>query len=80
MHFLDIHFDCSRKLVISFHFVFPCCRLSSWYVTLDLFVAHGDLGRQGLIMFRRDSSFFFQNEEIFVQLDELNELDRIAHA
>ena len=23
---------------------------------------------------------FFQNEEIFVQLDELDELDRITHA
>ena len=23
--------------------------------------------------------FFFQNKEIFVQLDELDELDRIAH-
>ena len=25
------------------------------------------------------SSFFFQNEEIFVQLDELDKLDRITH-
>ena len=28
----------------------------------------------------KNSLVFFQNEEIFVQLDELDELDRIAHA
>ena len=28
----------------------------------------------------RSSLFFFQNEEIFVQLDELDELDKIIHA
>ena len=28
----------------------------------------------------RLTSIFFQNEEIFVQLDELDELDRISHA
>ena len=26
------------------------------------------------------SGFFFQNKRIFVQLDELDELDKIAHA
>ena len=28
----------------------------------------------------QSSSFFFQNEEIFVQLDRLDKLDRITHA
>ena len=30
--------------------------------------------------FVRQSSFFFQNEDIFVQLDKLVELDKITHA
>ena len=47
MHFLDIHFDCSRKLVISFHFVFPCCTFASWYLTFGLFVAYVGLGGAG---------------------------------
>ena len=29
---------------------------------------------------KTEESFFFQNEEIFIQLDELDELDRIAYA
>ena len=28
----------------------------------------------------KNNLVFFQNEEIFVQLDELDELDRIIHA
>ena len=42
----------------------------------------------GINLYKRESEnlsqtmrvYFFQNEEIFVQLDELDELDRITHA
>ena len=34
----------------------------------------------GVLFTLYSSLFFFQNEVIFVQLDELDELDRIIHA
>ena len=52
---------------------FPICTMSTKernYMFL--------LSFQTLLQVRQ--TIFFQNEEIFVQLDELDELDRITHA
>ena len=55
------------------------CQITTYGKLFFTLVVKTTCVRLGSLVMKNHSSFFFQNEEILVQLDELDKLNRITH-